>query len=47
LYSSPVVIRVNKTRRTGHVAYIKEEKNAYMIFVGKVEGKRQEQDGMD
>jgi hypothetical protein len=38
LYSSPSIIRMIKSRRmrwAGHVARIGEERNAYMILVGK------------
>jgi hypothetical protein len=43
LYSSPSIIRMIKTRRmrwAGHVARMKEKRNAYRILVGKPEGKR-------
>jgi hypothetical protein len=43
LYSSPIIIRIIKSRRmrwAGHVARIGETKNAYRIFVGNSEGKR-------
>jgi hypothetical protein len=43
LYSSPNIIRMIKSRRmrwAGHVARMGETKNAYMILVGKPEGKR-------
>jgi hypothetical protein len=42
LYSSPSIIRVIKSRRmrwAGHVARMREKRNAYRIFVGKSEGK--------
>jgi hypothetical protein len=42
LYSSPSIIRIIKSRRmrwAGHVAPMKEKKNAYRILVGKAEGK--------
>jgi hypothetical protein len=43
LYSSPSIIRIQKLGRmrwTGHVARMGTNKNAYMILVGKPEGKR-------
>jgi hypothetical protein len=43
LYSSPSIIRINKSRRmrwTGHVARLGEKRNAYRLLVGKPEGKR-------
>jgi hypothetical protein len=43
LYSSPNIIRMNKSRRmrwAGHVAQMGEMGNAYRILVGKPEGKR-------
>jgi hypothetical protein len=43
LYSSPSIIRVIKSRRmrwAGHVARIREKRNAYMIFVGNPDWKR-------
>jgi hypothetical protein len=43
LYSSPSIIRMTKSRRirwAGHVAQIGEKRNAYIILVGKPEGKR-------
>jgi hypothetical protein len=43
LYSSPSIIRMIKTRGmrwAGHVARMEEKRNAYIIFVGKPEGKR-------
>jgi hypothetical protein len=43
LHSSPTIIRLIKSRRTrwaGHVARIGKKRNAYMILVGKPEGKR-------
>jgi hypothetical protein len=43
LYSSPSTIRMIKSRRmrrAGHVARMGEKRNAYMILVGKSEGKR-------
>jgi hypothetical protein len=43
LYSSPSIIRMIKSRRmrwVGHVTCMEEKRNAYMILVGKLEGKR-------
>ena len=43
LYSSPNIVRVNKSRRmrwAGHVARMGEERGAYRMLVGKPEGKR-------
>jgi hypothetical protein len=43
LYSSPSIIRVIKARRmrwTGHVARIREKRNAYRLLEGKPEGRR-------
>jgi hypothetical protein len=42
LYSSPSIIRMmsKRTKWTGHVAQMREKSNAYMILVGKPEGKR-------
>jgi hypothetical protein len=43
LYSSPSIIRIIKSRTmrlTGPVARMGEKRNAYMILVGKPEGKR-------
>jgi hypothetical protein len=43
LYSSPSIIRAIKSRNiiwAGHVARMGEKMNAYMILVGKPEGKR-------
>jgi hypothetical protein len=43
LYSSPSMIRIIKSRRmrsAGHVARMREKRNAYRISVGKPEGKR-------
>jgi hypothetical protein len=43
LYSSPSKIRMIKSRRIrweGHVARMEENRNAYVILVGKPEGKR-------
>jgi hypothetical protein len=38
LYSSPIIIRIIKSRRmrwTGHVARMGEKRNAYRLLVGK------------
>jgi hypothetical protein len=43
LYSSPNIIRMIKSRRmrcAGHVARMREKRNAYSVLVGKPEGKR-------
>jgi hypothetical protein len=43
LYSSPSIIRIIKARRMrwkGHVAPMREKRNAYKLLVGKLEGKR-------
>jgi hypothetical protein len=43
LYSSPNIIRLiksNRMRWAGHVARMRETRNAYRILVGKLEGKR-------
>jgi hypothetical protein len=43
LYSSPNIIRQIKSRRmrwAGHVARMGEERNVYMVLMGKPEGKR-------
>jgi hypothetical protein len=43
LYSSPSIIRMIMPRRmrwTGHIALIREKRNAYKLLVGKPEGKR-------
>jgi hypothetical protein len=43
LYSSPSIIKIIKSRRmrgSGHVARIREKRNAYRFLVGKPEGKR-------
>jgi hypothetical protein len=43
LYSSPSIIRINKSRRmrwAGHVARMGEERNVYRFLVGNPEGKR-------
>jgi hypothetical protein len=42
LYSSPSIIRIMKSRRmrwAGHVARMREKRNAYRLLVGKPEGK--------
>jgi hypothetical protein len=42
LYSSPSIIRIIKSRRmrwAGHVAQMREKRNAYRLLVGKPEGK--------
>jgi hypothetical protein len=42
LYSSPSIIRMIKLRRmrwAGHVARMREKRNAYRILVGMPEGK--------
>jgi hypothetical protein len=42
LYSSPSIIRIIKSRRmrwAGHVARMREKRNAYRLMVGKQEGK--------
>jgi hypothetical protein len=42
LYSSPDIIRQNKSRRmrwAGHVARMAEGRNVYRVLVGKPEGK--------
>jgi len=42
LYSSPNIVRVIKSRRTrwtGHVAHMGEERGAYRVLVGKAEGR--------
>jgi hypothetical protein len=42
-YSSPSIIRIIKSRRmrcAGHVARMGEKRNAYILLVGKPEGKR-------
>jgi hypothetical protein len=44
LYSSPIIVRVIKSRRmiwVGHVARTGEERGVYRILVGEPEGKRQ------
>jgi hypothetical protein len=44
LYPSPNIIRIIKSRRmrrSGHVARRGDKRNAYRLFVGKPEGKRQ------
>jgi hypothetical protein len=43
LYSSPSIIRIIRSRRmrlAGHVARMREKRNAYRLLVGKPEGKR-------
>jgi hypothetical protein len=43
LYSSPDIIRINKSRSmrwAGYVARMAEKRNVYRILVGKPEGKR-------
>jgi hypothetical protein len=43
LYSSPSIITMIKSRRirwAGHVARMREKRNAYRILVGKPEGRR-------
>jgi len=43
LYSSPNIVRVIKSRRmrwAGHVAHMGEERGAYRVLVGKLEGRR-------
>jgi hypothetical protein len=43
LYSSPSIVRIIKSRRmrwAGHVARMGQKTNAYMLLVGKPEGKR-------
>ena len=43
LYSSPKIVLVRKSRRmrwAGHVARMGEERGAYRVLVGKLEGKR-------
>ena len=43
LYTSPNIVRVIKSRRmrwAGHVACMGEERGAYRVWVGKLEGKR-------
>jgi hypothetical protein len=43
IYSSPNIIRMTKSRKmrcTGHVACMGENRNAFRILVGKLEGKR-------
>jgi hypothetical protein len=42
-YSSPSIIRIIKSRKmrwVGHVARMREKRNAYRLLVGKPEGKR-------
>jgi hypothetical protein len=43
LYSSPSIVRIIKSRRmrlAGHVAQMREKRNAYRLLVGKPERKR-------
>jgi hypothetical protein len=43
LYSSPDIIRQNKSRRmrwAGHVARMGEGRNVYRFLMGKMEGKK-------
>jgi hypothetical protein len=43
LYSSPSIIRIINSRRmrwSGHAARMREKRNAYILLVGKPEGKR-------
>jgi hypothetical protein len=43
LYCSPSLIRISKSRRirwAGHVARMREKRNAHRILMGKPEGKR-------
>jgi hypothetical protein len=43
LYSSPIIIRMIKSRRmgwAGHVARMGKKRNVYSLLVGKPEGKR-------
>jgi hypothetical protein len=43
LYSSPSIIRIIKERKmrwAGHVARLRERRNAYRLWVGKPEGRR-------
>jgi hypothetical protein len=43
IYSSAIIIRIIKSRRmkwTGHVACLKERRNACRVLVGMPEGKR-------
>ena len=43
LYSSPNIVQVIKSRRmrwAGHVAHMGEERGAYRVLVGKLEGRR-------
>jgi hypothetical protein len=47
LYSSPSIIRSIKSRRrrwAGHIALMREKRNAYRILVGKPERKRPTED---
>jgi hypothetical protein len=43
LYSAPSIIRIMKARRmrwAGHVARMREKRNAYRLLVGKLQGRR-------
>jgi hypothetical protein len=43
LYSSPSIIRITESKRikwAGHVARMREKRNAYKLLVRKPEGKR-------
>jgi hypothetical protein len=40
LYSSPSIIRIMKHAPPGHVARMKEKRNAYRLLVRKPEGRR-------
>jgi hypothetical protein len=45
LYPSPRIIRMIRSRRmkwAGHIARMKEKRNAYRVLVGKPEGRRQQ-----
>jgi hypothetical protein len=47
LYFSPDTIKIMKSRRmrwAGHVARMKEKRNAYRVLVGKLEGKKPPED---
>ena len=47
LFSPPNIVRVTKSSRmiwTGHVARVGENRDAYGVFVGKPEGKRNSED---
>jgi hypothetical protein len=51
LFSPPNIVRVTESSRmiwTGHVARVGESRDAYGVFVGKPEGKRNSEDlGID